>query len=187
MNAGIFLWEELDGTRCWEAFASWEELKPFLESLLNRGLEPKEMMLECGSLTWMFPSFHKGCKTVWNNDILDIQKRTVKSSIAKQIVPDTTKSKTELGWISPDGRYFPCEYGMHSEMARKIVGHVSPVSDARSYLENNGWLAVYKNPVVGKSLAVGMGKSHHHISNQQLDTLHRLGICDKIENLSNCL
>ena len=54
-------------------------------------------------------------------------------------------------------------------------------------LEAKGWLAIYKNPVAGKSLAIGMAREYPHISDRQLQTLQRLGIDSKIENISSFL
>lgn len=185
MSAGIFLWEEQDGTRKWEAYASWDELKPLIETQLSQGADPAKMMLSVG-LNWMFPGTHKGRKTVWMNDILDICNRSVTKTTA-QVAAAPPHDESEMGWISPDGRFFPCGYGCHAEKAREIIGRFKPVNDPRWYLEAKGWLAIYKNPVAGKSLAIGMAREYPRISDRQLQTLQRLGIDGKIENLSSFL
>ena len=153
---------------------------------LNHGADPAKMMISA-EINWLFPGTHKGRKTVWRNDILDICNHTVIGTAAP--APETTSKCTtsELGWISPDGRFFPCGYGCHTEKAREIIGQCKPVSDPRWYLEAKGWLAIYKNPVAGKSLAIGMAREYPHISDRQLQTLQRLGIDSKIENISSFL
>lgn len=189
MSAGIFLWEEQDGTRKWEAYASWDELKPLIETQLSQGADPAKMMLSVG-LNWMFPGTHKGRKTVWMNDILDICNHVVVGTAASPLNMTPQHEESELGWISPDGRFFPCVYGKHTEKAREIVKSLNladDVNDAPLYLEENCWLAVYKNPVEGKSLAIGMARECPRISDRQLQTLQRLGIDGKIENLSSFL
>ena len=184
---GIFLWEEPDGARKWEAYADWETLKPMMAALLERGADPAKMMMSV-ELRWMCPIKHKGRKTVWIDDIRDICNRNVVSSASS--APDTPvpqHDEGETGWISPDGRFFPCGYGCHTEKAREIIGLLKPVNDPRWYLEVKGWLAIYKNPVVGKSLAIGMAREFSRISDQQLQTLRDLGLEEKIENLSSFL
>lgn len=42
---GIFLWEEPDGSRKWEAYTDWETLKPMMAALLERGADPAKMMM----------------------------------------------------------------------------------------------------------------------------------------------
>lgn len=185
MSTRIFLWEDPDGTRKWEAYSSWNELKPLIESQLNQGADPAKMMLS-GELGWMFPGTHKGRKTVWMNDILDICNRSVTKTPA-QVAAALPHDESEMGWVSPDGRFFPCGYGCHTEKAREIIGQLKPVSDPRWYLESKGWLSIYKNPVAGKSLAIGMAKEYPHISDRQLQTLQRLGVDSKIENLAALL
>lgn len=186
MSAGIFLWEDPDGTRNWEAYASWDELKPMIAAQLNHGADPAKMMISA-EINWLFPGTHKGRKTVWRNDILDICNHTVIGTAAPASETTSKCTTSELGWISPDGRFFPCEYGCHTEKAREIIGQFKPVSDPRWYLEAKGWLAIYKNPVAEKSLAIGMAREYPHISDRQLQTLQRLGIDSKIENISSFL
>lgn len=186
MSTGIFLWEDPDGTRKWEAYASWDELKPLIAAQLNQGTDPAKMMLSA-ELNWTFPGTHKGRKTVWMRDILDICNHAVVDAAASASDMPHRRIEFELGWISPEGGFFPCGYGCHAKKAREIVGYLARVDDPCLYLENEGWLAVYRNPSPGKSLAIGMGKTRQRISSQQLQTLQRLGIEGKIENITNFL
>lgn len=97
---GIFLWEEPDGARKWEAYADWETLKPMMAALLERGADPAKMMMSV-ELRWMCPIKHKGRKTVWIDDIRDICNRNVVSSASS--APDTPvpqHDEGETGWIS---------------------------------------------------------------------------------------
>ena len=185
MNAGIFVWEEPDGTRKWEAYSSWEDLKPLLDTQLGNGADPAKMMWSAET-NWTFPGTHKGSRTVWGSDIQNICNHSVSKTTA-QAVAAPLHDESEMGWISPDGRFFPCGYGCHVEKAREIIGQLEPVSDPRWYLESKGWLAIYKNPVAGKSLAIGMAREYPHISDRQLQSLQRLGIDSKIENISSFL
>lgn len=56
-----------------------------------------------------------------------------------------------FGWVSPEGRIFPCEYYGHMEQAQKIVKHDFPNCGAQTknpelFLEQRGWAKVTKNP-----------------------------------------
>lgn len=186
VDTGIFLWEEADGARNWAAFTCEDELKQLLSELLKRSADPAKMMLDTGTVSWMFPSLHSGRKAVWKKDILDIRNRSVVQTAA-QAPAASTHEESEIGWVAPDGRFFPCGYGCHAEKAREIIGRLKPVSDPRWYLETKGWLAIYKNPMAGKSIAIGMAREYPRITDRQLQTIQRLGLEDKIENLSSYL
>lgn len=44
MTSYVFLWEEPDGKRCWEAVRE-DQYAGFLEQLLNRGVNPATVMV----------------------------------------------------------------------------------------------------------------------------------------------
>ena len=193
MNTGILLWIDADGTAKWDVYSSANELNAILKTLFDQNVDPAKMMLAGDMLSWPFPSLHQKRQTVRRSDLLRIKQNDivgVQKPQTSEVVERINLGKKELGWISPEGEFFPCGYGCHTEKAREIVGNLAlsdDVDDASRYLEDSGWLAVYKNPMPGKSLAIGMGRTLKHISNQQLQALQRLGIDCKIENISKFL
>ena len=88
--------------------------------------------------------------------------------------------------MSPDGRYFHCEYGGHAELARKIVGSIQIVDNAQDHLETLGWLAIYKDPLQNRKYAVGMGIDKI-LTDEQAKTLIRIGLPTNTPGMKNIL
>lgn len=190
MNTGILLWIDADGTAKWDVYSSANELNAILKTLFDQNVDPAKMMLAGDMLSWPFPSLHQKRQTVRRSDLLRIKQNDIVSEQkpqTKEAKDRTDLGEKELGWISPDGRFFPCEYGGHFEKARNIVGYMQPIEDASLFLEKNGWAAVYKNPMGGKSLAIGMGKNHQRLTDRQIQTLQEFSLAGKIDNLFDYL
>lgn len=191
--AMVLLWKTPEGTQEWKAFSSWKTLDPFISSLLSKGVDPATMMIAPDSLYWMYKSLHNGRSTVQIRDIategeLEAYIKAEDERVRQRPVPHDPPpdEDTFIGWISPDGRCFPCAYGGHADCARKIAGEMVPNKDAQTFLENCGWFAIYRNPVAGKSLAIGSGikGKNRRLSDMQREALQKKGILDKINNLS---
>ena len=59
----------------------------------------------------------------------------------------TAKANFDLGWISPEGKLFPCQFQDHEWCAEKIVADYRKVEIpsfrwAEDYLEKQGWIKV---------------------------------------------
>lgn len=193
MNVGVLLWIDASGITQWDVYSSPDELNAILKRLFAQNIDPSKMMLAGNMLSWMFPSFHQMRRTVSQNDLLHIKQNDAATEANNQkeaVNAYIPMNESELGWISPKGRFFSCGYGEHTEKAKEIVSSLvlaDDIDDASRYLEDNGWLAVYKNSMDGKSLAIGMGREYQHLSSQQLQTIQHLGIDSKIENISRFL
>lgn len=55
----------------------------------------------------------------------------------------------DCGWISPDGRFYPCSYRKHSECASDIISKLGMPenADPQKYLECRGWVRITHDPL----------------------------------------
>lgn len=193
----LLLWETEEGIHDWKALASTADVMQFLEYLLKSGVDPAKVMTVPLSLYWMFPKYHNNKRNAAVAELVDEgalekikQEAKERELLRQQRLEErpTPEVDTDLGWLSPDGRFFKCGYGGHSQKAREIVGQMAPTKNAQTFLENNGWFAIYESPVSGKSLGIGSGvknrKQRRHLNDKQLEKIQKMGIADKIFNLS---
>ena len=193
----LLLWETEEGIHDWKALASTTDVMQFLEYLVRSGVDPAKIMTVPMSIYWIFPKYHNNRRKVNVAELVDegalekLKQEAKEGELLRQQrleEQSTPEVDTDLGWLSPDGRYFKCGYGGHSQMARDIAGKMAPTKDAQTFLENNGWFAIYESPVSGKSLGIGSGvknrKQRSRLNDKQLEKLQQLGIADKIFNLS---
>ena len=124
MTSVVFLWEEPDGKRCWEAVKE-EQYTGFLVQLLNRGVHPATVMVAYAPILfrWVWKKFHKGLSDVCflkiNEEIYGTE--PAPENAHKPVdVPVEQKPETKFGWIAPDGRFFGCGYGGHTSEARRM-------------------------------------------------------------------
>jgi hypothetical protein len=60
----------------------------------------------------------------------------------QQDVQLITRTGPCIGWLAPNGKFYPCCYAEHSILAENIalsLYHTQP-EDAREYMENKGWI-----------------------------------------------
>lgn len=177
----IFMWETKRGTRKWEAVQKGQ-VKGFLEKLLNEGARPATIMISYNPLLWhwVFEEYHKGLSDVsWNNINEEIYgSEPVKTKRAPLDVPvEKPKPVMKYGWLAPDGRFFKCDYGGHSNLASKIVGDITYIANPERHLEENGWAKILSGTSWGKQYCVGMdyGKK---LTDNQIKTLQQMGTED---------
>ena len=53
-----------------------------------------------------------------------------------------TPTKTE-GWIAPNGRFYPCKFREHLELAERLSVVYYGTTDGPRDLEKHGWIKVY--------------------------------------------
>lgn len=145
--------------------------------LLEKKVHPGAVFISKMSIChWIDPNYHKGCKGVsvysfWDeiNNLNSPDAYYKEPKLKKEVKPPETK----YGYISPDGRYFQCEYFGHSALERKIVGELEKVDNPQQYLYDKGWLCIYHDPFGHGQYAIAMGYKKHMTDEQlkRLDTL----------------
>ena len=175
MTSWVFMWEDQNGERRWEAVQRCQT-KGFMEMLIHNGVHPATIMVAYSPLLfhWVFAEeFHSGLSDVnfhrINDEIYGVA-ATQESNHKPVDVPVTKREESKFGWIAPDGRFFGCDYGGHSHLAREIVGDIQPVSDPERHLEDLGWGKVFSGSGTGRRYSFGMG-AEKHITDEQLRTL----------------
>lgn len=144
--------------------------------LLEKHVHPGAIFISKMTIChWIDDKYHKGCKHVniynfWDEiNNLDSPDAYYKApSLKKKPKPSGSK----YGYISPDGRYFQCEYFGHASLEREIVGELEEVDNPQQYLYDKGWLCIYHDPFGHGQYAIAMGHKKH-MTNEQL---HRLDV-----------
>lgn len=154
------------------------------ESLLKKlffekGVHPGAVFISKMTLChWIDADYHKGKKHV---NIYDFYKQLAeinepKCEYKQLDLKSTPKKDTpNYGYISPDGRYFKCDYYGHSSLEREIVGKFQEIDNPQQYLYDNGWLCIYHDPFNKGTYAIAMGR-RKSMTNEQLKMLDRLKI-----------
>lgn len=177
----MILWKEKE--QYWKVLSE-KDIGIFLQHLIEvKKVDPATVIAISGTTEayWLFPSCHNG------------QRMFLIKNIDKQVAPSVPMKcqqnqksyeiQEHLGWIAPDGRYFQCGYGGHSALATQIVGSLTPIDDASKYLEDHGWVAVFRNPLRGKRYMVGMGKGRQ-MNDKQAQTLLKIIPVEQIESFT---
>lgn len=186
----VFLWEALNGDRCWEA-VSGEQATGFLQRLLDEGVYPATGMVVYAPIFfyWVWKQFHRGLSDVHFQTVNTEIYRTepVPEAAHKSIDAPAEKKKPEpkLGWIAPDGRFFGCEYGGHASLARRIVGEMQDIRDPERHLENLGWAKIFKGLETREHYSIGMGEKQK-LTEKQVAVLQRMRL-DNVYGLSKFL
>lgn len=184
------LWETPDGERHWEAVAD-NQMEGFLMDLIdNKKIDPATVFANHIPIGFHFvwKKFHGDLSDVnfgrINEQIYGSTPPAVPAHkpVDAPIIPP--KSEMKLGWVAPNGRHFPCQYGDHRYTACKIVGEMFEIRDPERYLEDHGWAKIYRDPIEHR-IAVGMGV-RKTLTDAQYKTLTRLGL-DELPELSELL
>lgn len=176
----MILWKEKE--QYWKILPE-KDIEMFLQHLIEvKKVDPTTVIAVSGTTEAyrLFPSLHNGQRMV---SIKNIDKPVTLSAPMKcQQNQKSYEIQEHLGWIAPDGRYFQCGYGGHSALATQIVGSLTPIDDASKYLEDHGWVAVFRNPLRGKRYMVGMGKNHQ-MNDKQAQTLLEIIPMEQVESM----
>ena len=180
MTSFVIMWEGPDGVRRWEAVRE-KQVSGFMEKLINDGVHPATVIAGYNPILfhWVWKKYHKGLSDVFFGRI-DAEiygTEPVKESKHKPVdVPETKREpETKYGWIAPDGRYFNCDYGGHSSLARKIVGEIQDIADPERHLEEIGWAKIFRGIEARERYTVGMGQQKK-LTDEQVRTLQREGL-----------
>lgn len=134
---------------------------------------------------WLSPQSHKSNRVDFWNFFEDYGKKYVAPEISersKQIEKTVIKPETKYGWISPDGRYFQCEFQGHVALADNICFGIVDTNNSERYLEEHGWCKIYR-PVTQGEYAVYVedkltDKQLHRLAKMGLD--NALGVSEKL-------
>lgn len=177
----VFLWQTRDGERKWEAVKE-NQINGFLEKLLTDGVPRATIMVAYSPILfhWVCKEYHNGLSDVFfqhiNEEICGTEP-VVNNHKPVDVPVDKPKPVTKFGWLAPDGRFFKCDYGGHSNLADKIVGEVQKITNPERHLEELGWAKVLSGGSFGKRYAIGMDYDKK-LTDQQLKTLEAMGLED---------
>lgn len=141
---------------------------------------------------WLWHKTHKSSRVdFWNfyEDYGMVYKEPVINETTKKIMDkrdaeQKEKISSKYGFISPDGRYFHCDYQGHSNLADKICFGMVDTNNAERYLEEHGWCKIYKSLFNGKyDVYVG---GNYVLTDEQMKTLIKMDL-DKAESVSKML
>ncbi len=181
------------GIKKWEMVME-KDLNEFgMQLLMNSKVSDHSIfIIPCNTVAaiWVQPQNHKSNRV----DFLDFfedfgtkykaPKPTKETNTIAQELHERKSYDTKYGWISPDGRYFHCEYMGHAALADKICYGMVDTSNSEEYLESHGWCKIYKTRLKEKYHVYIGGE--HTITDPQMKTLIRLGLEDA-EDLSRML
>ena len=142
----------------------------------------------CGGI-WLCPETHKDARFHFNDFFNEYEQKTIRISPAAnefaEKQAEERKSNSKYGWISPDGRFYQCEFEGHANLADKICFGMTDTINPELYLEDHGWCKIY-NPIAGDNkYAVYLGKDYV-LTKEQFNTLKRLGL-ENARNVSAML
>ena len=176
----VFLWQEPNGERKWETVKDGQT-EGFLSKLLNSGVHPATVMVASNPLFfhWVWKQYHKGLSDV---TFMSVDKEIygtepIKNNHKPVDVPVKKRIVSKFGWLAPDGRFFTCEYGGHSNLADKIVGEIERVTNPERHLEDKGWAKIMSGGGTGRQYAIGMG-IEKKLTDAQLKTLKTMKLDD---------
>ena len=129
---------------------------------------------------WLQSDTHKSNRVDFWNFFDDIGQKYEKPTIPKEqeylIKKEECKDDEKYGWISPNGKYFPCCYGGHITLADKICFGMIETNNAERYLEEQGWCKIFKS-LFDKKYSIFVG-GKHTLTKEQMDTLIKLKLED---------
>lgn len=118
---------------------------------------------------WDFLTFSKDGKRLSSEDYAEMKKQIDAEidTLKQQEVSQSPKKETKLkyydyGWLSPDGKFYPSEWGTHQTKATEILDEMDWTSEAwkmqqsEERLTDADYLSKYKNFVLIHSASQGI-------------------------------
>lgn len=171
----LIFWEE-NNIKKWEIIKKQQKNEFIIKLFQNPNVNKNKIFMASYN-----KFIHKiaTCKQISSKEIIPVYEKH------QTYHPPFDKNKnTKYGWISPDGRYFHCEYQGHVEMAEKICFGLIETNNPEHYLTEHGWCKIYKSFLEEKYQIYIGGK--HVITDQQMKTLISMNL-DNIDTLSDML
>lgn len=128
---------------------------------------------------WLWPKTHKSQRVdFWNffedlGTVYEPQISEKHKKIAEE-VQKTSSDDSKYGFISPEGKYFHCGLQGHAALADRICFGMVETNNSGRYLEEHGWLRIYK-PLSHGQYSVYIG-GQHVITSAQMRTLTDMGL-----------
>ncbi len=179
----LICWEE-DEVKKWEMIKK-KDVNAFLLNLMSNSDVDDHTIFVIpvnGILAgiWLTPDTHNGNRVDFYNFHKDYGTiyEPPKVNESNQKIIDRHEDKygedTKYGWISPEGKYFHCDYQGHINLADRICFGMIDTNNSERYLEEHGWCKILK-PLGHKRYTVYVG-GKHTITDAQMRTLIDLGL-----------
>lgn len=175
-----------DGVQKWNMANSKNRDDILLQLLTNKNIDNSTIFaIPTSSIMggiWIDKSLHKSQRVDFHNFFEDLgyeENIGPLNEAQKEILSeheDKFGDDTKYGWISPEGKYFHCNYQGHSSLADKICFGMVETSNPERYLEEHGWCKIYKN-ILKNKYSVYIGGTYC-LSDEQMETLKKLGLED---------
>lgn len=194
MNGNInnlICWME-DDIQKWAMIKNKDFQEFGMELLTNKKIDPHTIFIipEHSILSglWLSLDTHKNKRVDFFHFYEDFGKPYEKPKVSKEneefVRKKRSKSDTKYGFISPDGRYFHCEYQGHSSLADKICYGLVETNNPERYLEEQGWCKIFK-PLFDNKYSIYIG-GKHTITDAQMKTLIKMKL-DTANGISEML
>lgn len=193
MKNNLVCWEE-NQIKKWEMVKDEDSTTFYMNLLTNQNVKKHSIFViptnAFAAGIWLVAKMHKSQRVDFFNFYEDYGQVYVKPETTpdnKKVIDeinDKHGDDTKYGWLSPDGRYYHCEWQGHSALADKICFGHTDTQNAEHYLEETGWCKIYKSPACNNYRVYIGGK--HTITKEQMNTLVKMKL-DNAEDLNEML
>lgn len=183
MENYLICWEECD-VKHWEMVPKDEHHDLLLSLMDNPYVRKSSVFIVPGKAIlagiWLYPNEHKGKRVDFWNFFEDFggkycaPKLTEKEKKQLQKMKRQKSVQSKYGFISPDGRFFPCEYEGHASLADNICFGMVETNNSELYLERHGWCKIFK-PFSDSDYGVYMNEKYV-LTDAQWDVLVKMGL-----------
>lgn len=192
MRNHLICWEE-NGKKKWEMVRKKDSHDFLLELIQNPNVTQRTIFIIPLIMTegiWLFPKFHKSNRVDFYHFFEDYGTPYTRPEVSErtaQIVNEIKAKRgpeTKYGFVSPDGRYFHCDYQGHGALADNICFGMVDTNNSERYLQDHGWCKIY-NPLGARQYNIFLGENCR-MTDAQAKTLTKMGL-DIVEDFSNMM
>lgn len=193
MRNHLICWEEANGTKKWEMVPKKDVNGILLELIQDPDAKKETIFIVPTTMMegiWLFPDFHKTKRVDFYRFFEDYGSQYVRPKLSEntmQIIEEVNEKRgeeTKYGFVSPDGRYFHCDYQGHGALADNICFGMVDTNNSELYLQDHGWCKIYK-PLGSRKYNIFLGEKSR-MTDAQAKTLIKMGL-DTVEDFSNML
>ena len=189
----LICWVE-NGIQKWAMIKKSDFTSFGMELLTNKNVDKHTIFIipesSIFSGLWLVPETHKSNRVDFFHFHEDIGIKYEKPKVSEKAKELTEKyeekyqTDTKYGWISPEGKYFHCDYQGHSSLADRICFGMVDTDNPERYLEEHGWCKIYKSLFSNKySVYVG---GNYCLTDAQMKVLIGMEL-DTAEGISEAL